>query len=335
MKNNLSLKVISFFALLFIMAGNAKLVYAEIQDGSIARVKLRKEVRALLHEEKFSELENMANKFRTEKTRFPDGGWKVHSFHAAFASHYYGWDELLGNLDKWMKMYPNSVTAKVAAGRAWVEYAWAARGGGYANTVKEEGWKLFEERTAKAYELVKNPPEDLSKDCVERYYVLLIIARAQGWDKHKYEALFKKAVSYEPSYYAYYLEKAYDLLPRWHGEKGDWQKFADEAVKLTPKSEGMGIYALILLKAWDLKEFTEFREPDISWQKMRQGFIDIERNYPNSPYMLNFFCRLACIASDKETAIELFKRIGDEPYTEAWQGRSNFYKWQKWAGMSE
>jgi hypothetical protein len=233
----------------------------------------------------------------------------------------------------WLKKYPDSITVRVASAEAWAKYAWAARGSGYANTVTEENLKLWHERIAKAYEFVKNAPDNPSKDCIHRYKVLLLIGRAQGWDRKRYETLFQEAVSFEPSYYAYYSEKVRYLLPRWYGEKGDWQKFADEAVKLTPKSEGMGIYTKILLAVWQQNEFTEFREPDISWKKMKQGFRDLERNYPNSSLNLNYFCMLACIAGDKETAIEIFKKIGDDPFIEVWKGRSNFYKWQKWAGV--
>ncbi len=312
---------------------NTRVSSAEIVDGVIARKKLQSDVRVLLHEEKYEELEKMANVFRMGKMRFPDGGWKIHQFYKAFGDPYYGWSELFRNIDRWVKKYPNSVTARVAAGTAWSDFAWAARGGGYAKTVTEEGWKLMRERMAKAYDLVKNQPDDPSRDCMERYSLLLWIVHSQGGDRQKYEALFQKAISFEPLYYTYYLGKAFYLLPRWYGEEGEWQRFADEAIKLTPKSEGMGIYTRILIKIWGHKEFTAFREPDISWEKMKQGFLDIERNYPNSMQNLNAFCMFACIAGDKETARGLFKRIGNMPYTEVWSGRSNYEKWRKWAGI--
>ncbi len=310
-------------------------VYSEIADGVIARNKLSVDVRVLLHEEKYEELEKIANEFRTGKTRFPDGGWKIRQFYRPFGNPYYGWGELFRNLDRWLKKYPNSVTARVATAEAWSSFAWEARGKDYARTVTEEGWKLMRERMAKAYDLVKNPPDDPSKDCVHRYHLLLWIANAQGWDRQKYEELFQKAITFEPLYYTYYLDKAYYLLPRWHGEEGEWQRFANEAVNLTPKSEGMGIYTRILIQIWAFNEFTAFREPDISWKKMKQGFLDIERNYPNSMQNLNAFCMFACIAGDKETARGLFKRIGNMPYAEVWSGRSNYEKWRKWAGVVE
>lgn len=320
-----------FVSLLFVILFNASLSTAEMRNYYDSRSKLQKEVRTLLHEQKFSELENMADKFRTEKTRFPDGGWKISAFYLSFEDPYYGWDDLLQNLDIWLKLYPNSITARVATGNVWCAYAWAARGSGYADTVTEKKWNLFNDRINKAYEYVKNPPADSSKDCMHRYYVLLLIGRAQGWNRQKYEALFQKAVSFEPSYYANYFAEVFYLLPRWHGNDGEWQKFADEAVKLTPKSEGMTIYTRILMYVWAQDEFKEFHEPDISWKKMKQGFRDIDRNYPNSSFISNLFCMFACIAGDKDTAVKLFKRIGNEPDFDVWRGQANFYKWQRWA----
>lgn len=330
-KSSMIRYIVVFFVLFATVTfGNTSSQSAEKQD---SRSKLQIDVRTLLHEQKFNELENMASIFRKEKTRFPDGGWKLYTFYNSFHSAYYGWNEHLRNHDTWLKLYPNSITARVAAAALWSTYAWEARGGGYANTVTEEGWKLYRERLAKAYEFVKNPPSDPSKDCMHRYYVLLLIARAQGWDRKNYEEIFQKGLSFEPSYYANYFEKATYLFPRWYGEKGEWQKFAAETVKFAPKSEGMGIYTRILLFAWSYKEFTDFKVPDISWEKMKKGFRDIDRNYPDSSLILNWYCRFACIAEDKKTAAELFMRIGDDPFVEAWDGRSNYYKWRKWSGI--
>lgn len=322
-----------YISLLCLVMMSTTVASAEIQDGVVARKQLITEVRTLLHQGMYNELENMAHKFRTEKTRFPDGGWKLHTFYDGVNDTYYGRNDLLSNLEKWMKNYPGSITARVAAGKAWFTFAWDARGSGYANTVKEEEWKLMRERMAKAFDFIKEAPDDPSKDCIERYNLLLEMANTLGWDREEYETLFQKAISFEPLYYSYYLTKAYYLLPRWHGEDGEWQRYANEAVKLIPRSEGMGIYTRILIMAWSANEFREFREPDISWKKMRQGFRDIERLYPDSKSMLNGFCKFACIAGDKDTARELFKRIGDDPYIEVWEGRSKFVKWQRWAGV--
>jgi hypothetical protein len=121
-----------------------------------------------------------------------------------------------------------------------------ARGTESANTVTEQGWKLMRERLDKAYELVKDKPVNQSNDCPGRLYLLLKIAKGLGWDQKRYDALFREAVSFEPAFHGYYMEKAGYVLPRWGGADGEWQRFAEEATKLTPKSDGTGIYSRIL-----------------------------------------------------------------------------------------
>ena len=72
--------LILILLLSFLPALNTRVFSAEIVDGVVARKKLSADVRVLLHEEKYEELEKMANEFRTGKTRFPDGGWKILQF---------------------------------------------------------------------------------------------------------------------------------------------------------------------------------------------------------------------------------------------------------------
>jgi hypothetical protein len=326
------------FVLIFLLLSmNTTAFTAEILDGPEAQTELKTKVQTLLDQEKYDELEKMANEFRTTKAQFVGGGWKLVCFYYTFifsgttdAQRY----ESISKLEKWMAKYSHSLTARIATAQAWQCFGWKARGAGWANEVTEEGWKLLRERVEKAYKLVKEKPLAPLSDCPGRYHILLTIARLQGWNREKYDALFQEAVSFEPGYHVYYMEKAWHVTPRWGGAKGEWQEFAEEAVKLMPKSEGMGIYTRILRMLWGSNEFKDFSDPSVSWEKMKQGFLDMERGYPNSLYNLNYFCMFACIAKDRETARTLFKKIGNTPYAWVWKGRSNFEKWRKWAGVN-
>lgn len=331
---NLTNKFFLISAVILFLTISTQTSALKIEDDRVAQQKLYLDAQLLLHQEKYDELEKLANTLRKTKARFPGGGWKIGRFYDGCSNSYYGWEELFRNLNKWMMKYPNSITAKVAASSAWSSYAWEARGGGYANTVGEKQWKLWDERMAKAYNLIKDDPANPKNDCPCRYFELLSITpHAKGWDRKNYEALFQKAIAYEPSFWGYYIVKSLKIIPRWYGEEGEWQKFAAEAAQMTSKKEGLGIYARIIMHMWDINEFKTFREPDISWKKTKQGFLDLERRYSNIPNHLNWFCLLSCVAGDKETARKLFKRIGDNPYTEIWKGRSNYEKWKRWAMM--
>jgi hypothetical protein len=245
----------------------------------------------------------MAHEFRKTNATFPEGGWKLEFFYEGFDSPLdktpEGWTRFMAKFDKWLKTQPESVTARTAAGTAWASYGWESRGSGYANTVSKEGWKLLAERVNKALSLLSVKPARKEDDCPERYNKLLVLGKALSWNRSKYESLFSEAVAFKPDYLLYYLNKSDYLLPKWHGEEGEWQQFALDAVKLTPKKYGYTVYSRILWGAWEGKDLTSFDQQGISWPLMKQGFLDIEAMYADSPWNLNNFCRFACFAGDK------------------------------------
>ncbi len=53
-------------------------------------------------------------------------------------------------MDRFVALYGDGVLAGVNRGEFLVDYAWVARGSGWASTVTEEGWDLFHERLARA-----------------------------------------------------------------------------------------------------------------------------------------------------------------------------------------
>src|SRR5262249_15626687 len=111
----------------------------------------------MVSQEKFGDLEDLADELRKEKYSFYNGPSKITRFYVAMlpeeSSGGKEWEELVGKLEKWNKAYPKSFTAHVVLGCVYKDFAWAARGGGYANTVSDEGWRLFKKRleTARAH----------------------------------------------------------------------------------------------------------------------------------------------------------------------------------------
>ena len=49
---------------------------------------------------------------------------------------------------RWEAAFPESPIRPVAEPSAWIDYAWQARGSGWARTVTDEGWQRFAERLA-------------------------------------------------------------------------------------------------------------------------------------------------------------------------------------------
>ena len=195
-----------------------------------------------LRAENFDELEKTAEEFRTKKTRLPSGYWKLFNFYEGLASPHRGatgedWKVHLARVEKWRTQHPQSITAHTALAGSYVQYAWEARGSGYANKVTKEGRELFKQRLDKAKEYVdaarKLPATDPQLDVVT-----LRMARGLGWDWAKYDAVFHAAVKREPQYMYLYFEKATYALPRWNGSPGDVERFASQTTRMTQAAEG-------------------------------------------------------------------------------------------------
>lgn len=183
----------------------------------------------LLHE-RYEKLEALARTLRTSKARFPGGTWRLKVFyHATTRPVSKGkvseaeWNLFFPRLRKWEAKFPHSITPQVALAGAYVEYAWSARGNGYAYRVTEEGYNLFRARLIQAKKVLLES-ESLPEKCPEWFWTMLSIAKGEGWEWAEYEELFEDAIALEPAYQYFYTAKAVYLLPRWGGPIGrGWQ----------------------------------------------------------------------------------------------------------------
>jgi hypothetical protein len=300
------------------------------------RDKIKQEAYRALQESRFDQLEKMADAFRTQKSRLPEGLWKLPFFYEGVRepprrAGGEEWAKHFRLLEQWAKAKPKSVTPRIALANAYVQYAWAARGGGYADRVAEEGWRLFAERLQKARETLEEAEKLTPKD-PEWFRTMLHIALGQQWDRDDFEEMFRRAIALEPSYDSTHFVKATYLLPRWRGQAGDVEEFAAIAADKTKQTEGEALYARIAGSvSWTARDDDFFEQYEFSWPRMKQGFLDIEKNFPNSLWNLNHFCWFACMAGDRETARELFRRIGDEWVPSVWKSEGRFRLWKKWA----
>jgi hypothetical protein len=214
-----------------------------------------------------------------------------------------------------------------------------ARGTGWAKDVAPESWVLFNERLAQA-RLVLEAAKKLPTKDPEWFTQMLELARLQGWPLTQYDDLYFRAVRFEPAYYTIYRERAYWMLPRWHGEEGQWQKFALEASETAKKQIGEDIYGRIVTQIWGLTDRSIrnaasdnfLKTSGISWERLKVSFENMEKHYPSSILNENAYCAFACMAGDKETARGLFNKIGIGGwYRNIWGSAGQFVHCKNWA----
>ena len=298
-------------------------------------------IAGILKEDKFEELDCLADHARSAKERFPGGTWKIHELYAGLYEPVQypvhatqdDWNDLLGHLQHWVTARPKSTTARVALARAYLTYAHDARGSGYANTVSDSGWKLFGERTAEAKRIL-DEASALPTRCPEWYVDMLLVAQNQSWDPAQARSLFEEAFKFEPGYYYYARVLAAYLLPKWSGEAGDTEKFLQETADRIGGDQGDIFYFQVASASYVICGCED--NPHLSWERIERGFEASEKRYGVSTLNLNRIAYLAAHfdKTDPILADKFLTRIGDQWDEETWKRKEDFDMVKKWAAYA-
>jgi hypothetical protein len=292
----------------------------------------RLKTRSLYNSSKFDELEALATQIRADKARFGNGSWKIFQFYDSLTCRpdepESMWQLHARIHENWDAAKPRSIAAHVAHAHFFTDYAWHVRGTGFADSVEKENWRLFADRLAQAKDLLDKSASFESK-CPMWWRVRMTVAQGQAWSRDDYEKLFQEAKAFEPEFWGYDVAKAHYLLPRWHGQPGEWEYTLTLEIE-RPKGLGLETYARVVNAMRGYYQ-NIFRETKVSWPQTRDGFILMRQRYPDSLEVLSAYCQLACLADDRVVARELFDGLGGRMVPDVWHDRKNFLKCRSWA----
>jgi hypothetical protein len=116
----------------------------------------------LLVEKKFDMLESLASEAREDRTLLDNANWKIDEFYKDLVPHSNKtsdseFQKTILLLAQWKTAKLESPTPRIGLAKIYKNYAWKARGSGFAKTVTEEGWKLFFQRLLMAAEELSSP----------------------------------------------------------------------------------------------------------------------------------------------------------------------------------
>jgi hypothetical protein len=227
------------------------------------------------------------------------------------------WAPTLEVIKRWQDHAPNSIAAELAEALYWEDYAWHARGRGYAASVTPEGWALLKEREEKAVAvLLKIKPKAASNPLWAE--LMLRAGVGLSWPKSQMLAFLRESTENKVPFWPLYKIVAESLLPKWGGNWSAFEAFARDAVS---KTHDPGIYARIY---WIASQGTEdpniFKYSSAKWADVKDGFEALMRSYPHSAHNLNKFAVFACMADDKDTFQALRYRIGNYVVFNQWPG---------------
>jgi hypothetical protein len=295
--------------------------------------RITEQARKLFNARDFDGLEKLGNDLCKDKSIQQNGyGWSD-SFINAISGMVTNtmtdsrWDRHLKKISEWEEKKPDSVLPKAVKVSTLANYAWKARGGGWANSVTEEGWRLFGERLARA-EQVLTDADRLPQTCPTLFKAGMTVALGNSWKRERMEALFRKCVKLFPDYMSVYESKYIFLMPRWGGAEGDAEAFLEESADKHGKgAEGDKFYARLLWNMGTYLDRKTFTDTAISWPRAKAGFEALLKEYPDSLTVLTEYAKVAEYADDKTISRALLKKIGNRCDASVWNYEGAWAKW--------
>jgi hypothetical protein len=294
-------------------------------------------IRSVFETGGYETLEKEAEEYRTKKSRFPNGKWKLPLFYSAFgclpeAMPTNQWPAYVAKLEKWATMDTNSFTARLALVEAYHGYAWVARGSGWASEVTQEGERLMDERIKKSFDwLWAAQKVQGAEQSPEFYAEVLHACLGANVERSFYEEMFEAGLKSAPDYTALYQSKAYYLLPRWYGKEGEWETFARTMTKRADILNHEEIFARVALSLrGSVGFYDEFSGDDQAWEELKASFRAAEKNYPGSLELKSIFCKMSAKMYDYKEAQAQLKLLGGKVDLSVWDSSTNFFTAVEW-----
>jgi hypothetical protein len=288
-------------------------------------------IRGKFNQGDFAEIEKVSEQFLSRKAMAKDGSYGIMAIHESLElpinAEEQLWPVREARIETWEAQFPLSITARIVHIRFLISYAWHARGGGYANTVKDEAWPIFENRLAQAYILYQSA-QNFEQKSPMLWYAGQQIAMGQGWPVEEVAKSFEAAKSIEPKFWPYDYAFAFFLMPRWYGKEGDWEAFAAAEMK---REKGLGAEGYARLVFAMHGYYTNiFKESRAQWAPVKEGYSLMIKKYPEAKSLVNQYAFLAVLAGDRRAAHEAFeamKGLGDPTIWSA----DSVARYQAWA----
>lgn len=277
---------------------------------------------ALLEKGEFDALEKIADELRAKKSKYRNGRGRLWRFawiglgsnHRAMNEE--GFAQSIKHLEAWLKAKPKSVNARLVLANLWEKYAHrAAEEENETDDVNSP--QSATGRRAKATRYL-DEIASLTKD-VDNVYRRLRIELSKWMGQKPDVALVYEGLKADPASMELVHGMAICLLPRWFGDEGELEDFADEVVRRTKDSCGELQYVTAAIATKELLKDCLLDTHRFSWPRLQQGFRDIERLYPKSTEFLNDEAQLAFMAGDLKSVYALMSRIGDHPRQASWK----------------
>jgi Domain of unknown function (DUF4034) len=271
---------------------------------------------AMYKEGKYDDLDQIATEMVKKKTTDWKGKWEIGSllnnltqYDSRYSLSEEDHRQIIFDLKKYAKASPKSPFAKIGLSLAYVDYAWFARGSGWANSVTEQGWRDMRARLERAKDYLNSDPDTFSR-CPSAFSAMSNVGLGTSMEKSDYMALLGRAHKLWPTYVSIDGSACTYLLPRWFGQEGEWVRYAESRAKAVGGVDGDVWYTRMVMAVESYYKNIFKEEKEVSWARIKSGFEKMCADNPDSVgARLEFikFARQAGHDQDIKTVFDNYK----------------------------
>ena len=215
--------------------------------------------------------------------------------------------------DKLATAKPLEATRWLLRGDLYIQWAWEARGSGYANMVPKDRWRIFDERLTFARDSLEKSWE-LSPGRSASYMLSVELGKSRG--RAEMEKWFERAIQYDPST-TVCGKKLEWLHPKWHGSTEEMLAFG-RACRDSKNWERS--FPLIMVDAHlrmadmlstEAAKRSYFRRPDVAADIVYVYAKCVERS-PNDASLRSRYAYHCYLCGHPRRAHKQFQQLGDK-----------------------
>jgi hypothetical protein len=295
----------------------------------------------MLRARDYSGLEGLADYFRRTEARTSAGAWKLSIFYAAVndlttidRDDESAWIAMSDTMRRWVDEYPSSPTAYIADAIAWKQHAWQIRPRSIVLKAAMASEDQFLATLITDRDFLDRNKSIASQD-PHFYAVRAELGSALLEKPERMMALLDEGMARAPDYYPIYFAGMDYFAPTDDTGNADaarrMEAFANRAIERTQGREGLAVYARLYWHIYGSVLGKDlFRSSMVSWPKMRQGILDVLRQYPD-PWNVSNFAYLACLQGDREMTRQLVVSAGREPVLDVWKPLDLYKRCRDWS----
>ncbi|MDF1663058.1 MAG: hypothetical protein P1V97_14885 [Planctomycetota bacterium] len=216
-----------------------------------------------------------------------------------------------GQFNTWCKAQPKSAMAFLFRGRAGIDYAWAARGTGFANTVSNDAFKVFHERLLQAKSDLEKAAT-LDPDCPEAHSLRITVHKGLSQGRPHFQ-LLQKVIEKNPVLLDAYARSLSASFPKWGGSWEEAAKVIGIAEKNMKKDQRwkLLIFDFHLERAYRSTNSVAYLNQQEVRSQLSQAYKDLVKAFPKSLLPHSQALRWAATAKNDSQCRELRDKLAE------------------------